>query len=253
MNTLTRRRRVIISATCFADADAAIAIATRLAQKIEGDVLGLLVEDETILRYAQLPFAKAMVFHSGTRQPVISQVTTRSMNEAFQRDARFFQSILAKAANEASLDWTFESKRGSLISLLHSVATKGDFILLGYQQTRPARGEIICIGFADKKDELLLELGQRLARDMNVPLHTIALKALQNENVTETANMQAPEQSKGEHPSSPVSGIGRGDLLEYLRKASPTAVLISTDIEQDTDLAAIRDAARCPVVLSVQN
>ena len=168
MKTISHRPRVVVSATCFADADAAIKIATRLAQTIGGEVLGILVEDESISRFAELPFAKVLAFPAGSHQPDMPQVNSRAMQIAFQRDAGDFRRILAKTARDSSVDWQFESKRGKIVSIMSSTARKGDLVLLGYQQARRFSGEILYVSYTDTMDTRLLEIGKMLASDLHV-------------------------------------------------------------------------------------
>ncbi len=249
MNTPNRRRRVIVSATCFADADAAIKIAARLARKIQGDVLGLLIEDEAISRYAELPFAKTLAFQPATQQPV----TSRAMRIAFERDAQRFKTILAKAARNASIEWSFESKRGKTIPLLHSTASKGDFILLGYQQMRASQGEIICLIDAGGNDASLLNIGKTLAQEMNIPLHQITLINHGKETPDKSSGRQLAHAHLISDQSTTISTLNRDELLEYLRKSSPTAVFATAHIDNGDYLSTIQEAARCSVVLSIQN
>ena len=190
------KRRVIIGATCFADADAAIAMAASLAKMVEGEILGLLVEDDSILSYADLPFAKTLTFQQGTLQPV----TRKTMDSAFLRDARVFERRLANAASQTAVNWSFEHKRGQMMPLLQSAASAGDFIFLGYQQTGIVRGEIIFIDFVGDDASDLLDLSKAIASEMGLGLHTVSLSNHEKLN--------------------PKTGV-----LDYLRKISPAAVI----------------------------
>ena len=217
------RRRVIIGATCFADADAAIGMAASLAKIVEGEVLGVLVEDDSILTYADLPFAKTVTFQQGVLQPV----TRKTMDSAFQRDARVFERRLASAASQTAVKWSFERKRGQMMPLLQSTATAGDFIFLGYQQTGISRGEIVFIDFVGDEASHLLGLSKAIASEMGLGLQTV--------NLSEHEKL------------GPETGV-----LDYLRKTSPAAVIIAFDNRHNLDLLDILETARCPVILCMQ-
>jgi hypothetical protein len=231
LNTGKRQSKVIISATCFADADAAIVMAISLAQKVKGDLFGLLVEDESILRYADLPFAKVVAFQSGTPQ----QVTPEAMASAFRSDARTFKAILAKSAMDASINWSFESKRGQMMSLLHSMASKGDLILLGHQQSPMLSGEIIYLDYSDANDSNFRKLANQIADEMNVPFQVIS-----------SGNTQA---SAGEYITTHHS---EDQVLELLHNKSLNAVFIAASEKEDPDIYKILEAARCPIIYLVK-
>lgn len=221
-----KHRRIIVGATCFADADAAIEMAANLARMVKGEVLGLLVEDDSILDYADLPFAKILTFQHGKVQPV----TRKTMDSAFQRDARNFERRLANAAEQIAVKWSFERKRGQMMPLLHSAASAGDFIFLGYKKTGLPRGEIVYIDFVGKASDPVLDLSKAISGEMRLGLKTINLSEIESQNNGNITN-----------------------TLNYLRKTSPTAVIVVTDNRHNLDLLDILETARCPVILSVQN
>jgi hypothetical protein len=242
LNTGKRQSRVIISATCFADADAAIVLAISLAQKVKGDLYGLLVEDESILRYADLPFAKVIAFQSGTPQ----QVTPEAMASAFRSDARIFKAILAKSAMDASINWSFESKRGRMMPLLHSVASKGDLILLGHQQSPMLNGEIVYLDYSDADDSNFRKLANQIAREMNVPLQVISSIKCENKTSFSSGNRQA---SGRENTTTYHS---EDQVLELLHNKSLKAAFIAVSEKNDLDIYKILEAARCPIIYLVK-
>lgn len=230
MNTVKRQSRVIISATCFADADAAIVMAINLARKVKGDLFGLLVEDESILSYADMPFAKVVAFQSGAPQ----LVTLEAMTSAFRSDARTFETILAKSAMEASINWSFESKRGRMMPLLNSVAAKGDLILLGHQQSPMSGGEIIYMDYGSAKNSSFRKLANQIADEMNVPFQVISLPGKQLQEEEKIAAYQSENR-----------------ILKRLQNKSLNAVFIEADEANNLDIYKIQEAARCPVIYLV--
>jgi len=231
------RKRVIVGATCFADADAAIEMAAKLARKVEADVLGLLVEDDAIVRYARSPSAKTLTFQRGSRQ----HVTPKTMGRAFQRDARVFEHRLSSAARQAAVRWSFERQRGHIIPLLHSVAVAGDFIFLGYQKTPLARGQIVFIDHGGKGEGQLFNLSKEIAQEMGLALQTIHL-----------SKSEKPPSRADSDLFSMALNASEQEMLDYLRTASPTAVIVAISPQHHFDLDEMLKAARCSVILAVQ-
>lgn len=240
MNVTSKRHhnRVIIGATCFADADGAITMAAILARKLQGEILGLLVEDDAILRYANFPTATTMTFKSGLAQSVTPEI----MAKAFQRDANIFERELTKAAKQVAVRSSFEHQRGQLMPLLQSIASTGDIIFLGYQRTSVAKGKIIFINETPENESPLLELGMEIAHEMHLTLQTI--------NLVKTTQ---PAPKSDINPNSTVAVHDKSDLLEYLHKENPTAVIIAPTPENSLDLYKILGAARCPLIAYLTN
>lgn len=231
MNSGKSQSKVIISATCFADADAAIKMATKLAKKINRDLHGLLIEDESILRYADLPFAKVIAFQSGMPQ----QVTPEAMASAFRSDAKLFKTILAKTAVKASVNWSFESKRGQMMPLLHSITSKGDLILFGYQQSQMLSGRILYLNFSNTDNSEYRELASQIASEMNMPFEFISFRNSLKPDANSTTTVENEDQ-----------------VLELLHKTNLRAVFVAADDEHNFDINKFLEAARCPIIYLVQ-
>ncbi len=228
--------RVIIGATCFADADGAIAMAAILARKLEGEILGLLIEDDAILRIAYLPSAKTLAFKGGS----VQSITPEAMESAFQRDAKDFQRRLTRAAGQMAVNWSFERKRGQMMSLLQSVASTGDVVFLGHQRTSFSKGEIIFIDDTHGEKTHLLDMGMEISREMDLSLQRINLSK-SDEPLTK------PETGL----LSTVSVSSKDEMLEYLHKTNPSAVFVALKTGHNFDLHEILEAARCPVILAI--
>jgi len=243
LNSTNQQNRIIISATCFADADASMGIAEVIAQIVKSDVLGLLVEEESILRFADLPSATVVALQSRTRQPV----TPDAMGKAYQRDANAFKTILARTAKNASINWSFHHKCGQLIPLIKSVALKGDLILLGHQLTRMSSGEIVCLCYDEDNEKGLRNLAVKVARQLRSPIHSIiAMKSAKSRRP-----ISAGMQEYGSQTSS--NYFHEDEVLDYLGKASLKAVFVSAGPNQKIDINKIFEAARCPIIFSLDD
>ena len=243
MNSIDQQNRIIISATCFADAGASMGIAAVIAQIVKSDLLGLLVEDESILRFADLPSASVVALESRTQQ----RVTPSAMDKAYQRDAIAFKIILAKVAKDASINWSFQHKRGQSMPLVKSLALKGDLILLGHQLARNARGEIVCLSYDEDNQKGLQKLAVKVAHQLQSPFHSITAMKSAKTKRSIAAGMK-------EHGSLPSGDYFHEDeVLDYLGKTSLKAVFLSASVNQKIDINKIFEAARCPIIFSLDN
>ncbi|PCI05060.1 MAG: hypothetical protein COB78_00060 [Hyphomicrobiales bacterium] len=231
-------RRIIIGATCFIDANAAIPIAVQLASQSNGEIEGLLVEDEAILDYAASPSARVVNLKGSS----IERVTQGKMLDAFRRDASAFKKMLSASAGDAFVTWTFQSWRGQFTSLIDRTTNAGDMVLFGYSRAKLSPGEIIVVCDDVTAPEALINVAVKIAAERRLPL-VILLPPSINETVAKYLNRMNMDQSH----ISIVSGAD--EVLEYLSKRSPIAVLLSKSRLLDMGLRILMDAARCPVIV----
>jgi hypothetical protein len=168
------------------------------------------------------------------------------MASAFRSDARIFKAILAKSAMDASIKWSFESKRGRMMPILHSLASKGDLILLGYQQSSILSGEIVYLNNADADDSNFRELASQIAHEMNVPFQVISSKKSESRTTTSPDSRQYPVSD------NITTNQSEDQVLELLHKKSLKAAFIAIGAEQEFYIDKILEAARCPIICLVQ-
>jgi len=230
MTELPKRRptRVILGATCYADAEAGIAVAVGLARVLSGELQGLLVEEESIVAYAGLPFAR--VIGPGGRAE--GGLSAERMRAAFRRDARAFERRLAEAAGAAALGWSFAARPGRLATVLGEIAGAGDFILLGHRAARPSEGEVVFLPAPDG-DPALGALAERLAGALGRPLRVLA----------GTAGAAAPVGAALERLPT------RAAVMVRLARLSPAAVLAEAGAVAPGDVTDLAETARCPVIV----
>lgn len=120
-------RRIVVALDASPGSRAACEAAVELARSLEADLLGLFVEEERLLRLADLPFARQVGTTSGSVRP-IGPDEIGSQLRALARRAR---ESLARAAAPASVGWTFRVARGSIADQLAAAASGADLVTLG--------------------------------------------------------------------------------------------------------------------------
>lgn len=125
-----RIERVIVPFDAASDTRHAIAIAARLAAHAKARLHGVFIEDEDLLRLAQLPFARHVTFGVGAG-PLSAKEVERQLHGAAERLRR----ELAAVARHHRVEWSFEVVRLAAEDPLVT-ATEGDLIVAG-PLTRP--------------------------------------------------------------------------------------------------------------------
>ncbi|MFP4274934.1 MAG: hypothetical protein ACLFRU_07900 [Paracoccaceae bacterium] len=216
MSPRSRRMRLLIAATSFADAQAALRLAERLGTGLASDLLGLMVEETEALALAQLP-GRQVVTQSGRMMPPPAPEALRRM---LDREARAFEQGLARLAEAQMLRWSFRREGGELVRgvLAALQGGQGDLLILGQGTARGPLGAILALGpEAGAAAQLARQLGKALGRPVEV------LDA-----------------------SDPVR------LPARLARRRAAAVVIGPELLTGTDpegLRALLGAARCPVLL----
>lgn len=154
-----RPTRVILGATCYKDAKSALTLAIQVALKTGREVSGLLIEEETILQFANMPAARTI---DRAGRPV-SDVGAERMMKAFRQDAAHFEHSLREAATARALRWSFSRKRGRLVPVLSEIAGSGDLVLLGGEPVERTPGEVVLL-LSDDGDTELFGLAAHLAQ-----------------------------------------------------------------------------------------
>lgn len=242
-------RRIILGATCFADADSAIAIAVDLAREIDGEIKALLIEEEAISHFSSLPFARTV---SVSGEPS-EEVTPELMRKAFDRDARVFRQTLGSAAKRATLEWSFEERKGEFKSILEQDAVEGDFVLVGYQSLgRSSSNEVLLVEDVTSADNDLVKLASQIANAMSSSLSAAILshdKANARSRASELRGLLA---NAGIHVASILASNNKSATLDYIQNNKLTAVVTSEITAKALGLDALLSAGRCPVLLAIK-
>lgn len=241
------RTRIVVAATCFADADPAIRIAVSLARRLDGDIRALLIEDEAVLRSAALPFARALQGPERSSRPV----TPDDMQSAYLRDARRIEGSLEVATRQSAVRWSFERRPGRARALLDQAAGSCDLVLLGHHQRRAGIGEIVLLDTSHPPREDLVKLGIELARETGSILRLF----------TDVLVLDSLAGETDETPRRFLSGrsllvqeraADKERFLAHIARSRPYAVLMGRADALELGAETVAEIARCPVMVDLR-
>lgn len=237
--------RIIIGARCYADALPAIHVGTDLAAQLGANILAILAEDEAIHRVAALPFSQAFCLPGATAVTI----TPHAMHSAFARDARFMRETLARLAEAASVNWSFQHRQGDILQSVRDLATAGDLLLLGHQRAQRQSGEIVLMDQTDPVEPRLLKLGLHLARSSGRTLRLFvpvsSAEGLRDKIRIGSSRASVPPRIRIDDAAD------QNRFRSCLAQERPYVLLLAASAAQGQDIEAIVNLARCPVVLAI--
>lgn len=120
--------RIVIGLDTSFIAREALSLAARLAASVDARLKGVFVEDENLLSFADLPFAREVSFSGEIRS-----VDPERMLRAMRAQAESARRMLARIAGEAHVDWSFDVRRGRPLSSLAASAGASDTLVIRSQ------------------------------------------------------------------------------------------------------------------------
>lgn len=122
--------RVVVALDAVSENRAAIDTAARLAARWRARLHAVFIEDDDLLRLANLPFARQVSLGTG-----VEQLTLQHAERQIRAFAEYARRDLEAAAQRHSIAWTFDVVRGAPGTAMTD-ATAGDFLVVG-SATRP--------------------------------------------------------------------------------------------------------------------
>jgi len=120
-------RRIVMALDTASSVLPAIEAAAGLALGLNAELAGLFIEDERLLRFAGLPFAREFGFASARARPL----APASVEHALRAQAEQLRRLLAATAERLSLAWTLEVVRGEVPRSVLTRAGASDLLVLG--------------------------------------------------------------------------------------------------------------------------
>ena len=107
----------------------------RLAATFEGELEGLFIEDETLLRTAQLPFTQEVRSYAVPPR----QMSDQRMQRQLRYQAEYAQYALQRAVETTDVPHTFRTVQGDVTQELMQAAADVDLLVLGKTSTASSR------------------------------------------------------------------------------------------------------------------
>jgi K+-sensing histidine kinase KdpD len=118
-------RRVIVGLDPAAQSRALLEAAVDLAGEMQAELLGLFVENQDLLHFAGLPFAREVGFESATRRTLDVESMERTLR-ALAKEAR---QALESVAGSTQVKWSFRVVRGAPAAELLAAAEESDLVI----------------------------------------------------------------------------------------------------------------------------
>jgi hypothetical protein len=203
-------RRVLLLAGCFADAGPAVGLAAALAVRMQAALEGVLALDP---RTEAAEGAALVTWRRAAGATVL--LSRERLSLAYAADARAFRSRLDSAAAALALRASFRIDNGALPDLALGLRQPGDAVIMAYRRFLPLRGPVIAL--EDGEDGPAARLANELARALGLRARVLP----------------------ADTPPEALDPLPVG------------ALVLSQAIRPDpVRLAALIDAARCPVLLA---
>lgn len=214
------RGRIVVAASSFADASSGVDLAALLSARIEADIQGVFVEEESDVLFRS-PAARIVSANGALLVPP----SPDEMRAAVKRDALAFEREIARIARSHARSWSFRTLQGRLFAHLGDVLQAHDILLLGHRPLYRLRGPVIRLGQSDH-----LDIAAGLAADLGVSLMDIAIPDRDTKQAARTLD----------------------EALALIGRTSATAIvadIVSGPVHTPEQIEALLDTARCPVVL----
>lgn len=244
MSDSVKTHRIVIGATCYADATSAIEIGCFLAQSTNGELRAVLIEEEAVFDLSARPSARVVPV-GGLSRPV----TPEEMFEAFRRDAAAYEKAIREGAAKRALRWSFEKRRGAFPVEMDNDLTTGDLIIFGRQVLRRGLGEVLVVDYANDLDVSLVEMAANVAREMRLPLHVVLLRHAPDAAILVSDHARSRMQRLASNVTILEDDDTFGALPAAIRRGPAATLMISAALARDIGIGRLLDAARCPVIL----
>jgi len=133
MSSTATVHRILVAIDASPDSLAALEAAARLASEVGAELLGLFVEDESLLRGADLPLTRVVGSFTGVVRPLYR----RDVEQQLRAQATKARQALETVAVRGRLRWSFRVLRGAVPSLLTLAASEADIMTLGRGRAGP--------------------------------------------------------------------------------------------------------------------
>lgn len=228
------RRRILIGAGCFADADAAIRLVDRIVATLPAELGGVFVDEDLMADLVRWP-GQRIVTSAGSLMVPPSGAEIRTLMES---DARAFRNKLAAIARARSLKWSFERRGGDLIRRAFEAATGWDILLLGHREMHRRPGQVVVATVDPPGSERAGNLAGELAQALKTEVLALSIPMARH-----GSEVPGPYRIAVEDTSALFARLGR------INAAAVVIDLAASPVQTEDQLRQLLEAARCPVVV----
>ena len=154
-------RRILVALDASPHSLAALQASVQLAARIGAELVGLFVEDTALLRLAEIPCTRELLYFSVAGAPL----TRESMESKFRAQSEQIRRTLEAAARRVQVAWSFRTVRGTIISEIKAAAAGVDLVALGkggWSLDRRLRAGSTALEIADSSLPVLLLPSDRI-------------------------------------------------------------------------------------------
>jgi len=119
-------RRVVVALDTASAPSEALEAAAGLARGLGAELVGLFVEDQRLLRFAELPFAQELGGATARAHPV----NTADIERALKAHADRLRRLLSEAARSLDVPWTLAVARGQVVQAALEFAGIEDLLVM---------------------------------------------------------------------------------------------------------------------------
>lgn len=225
--------RILVGASSFVDARAALHLLGRLMEKWQPSIGGVLVEDTASLAVCTLPNQR-VITPGGTvaMAPTASQIRT-----LIEADARAFKQSLAQLAGDAGAPWTFERDIGDLVQTGLNMARAWDILIFAHRNLHPIAGKVVLLESSASADSPVRDMAKLLSAHLTA--ENVVL------TVSETAYRTTEDQTSSRQTSATLD-----EALGRLARLNAQAVLVDLSrgpVHTAEELHRLIEVARCPI------
>jgi len=243
------------------DADRrALEMLGQLTAETPAEILGLFMENMDLLTFADLPVAREYCCLTHVER----QLNPADLQRQLRIQARSAERALAAVAQRTGFNWSFQTVRGSLASLLQDVVKEMDLMLLGAARrtlpvpghvpattlARPSSQPVSVIYDGSEASRRAFTVALRLARACQQALD-VFLMAANNDDLAslreQTQQLAGPFALRFHELVNPAFE----DILAAVRsqRAGTLVLGINERLISPESVELLRDRLRCPAVL----
>ena len=123
-------KRILVTMEQSGYGMSALRVAAGMAAELQGELLGLLVEDINLIRLAELPFSREVnLFEEGGYHLCLD-----SLEKQLHSQAERLRHNLASIAGQQKIPWSFRLARGRLAAEIMAALRETDVLIMGQMQ-----------------------------------------------------------------------------------------------------------------------